>query len=283
MQRARIRIVAVVSVLGVAAAACSQSYDTTEVRASEDSSASASTTSIVRSQLPTTTVVPVRTRAATDADLTSAFGSLIGLLAADPALAELLAGGLELPDLARLAGIDLGQLELLALSPEQLQQLAIGVLGQPGDVLGQLARGAGGGPIDPAALLALLGGSVDIDGLSSGAVNAIVAALVAAIGDLRINPQLTLQLGELLDGLDPAQWGPINADPANAAFLALLLSAFIGANPVLADQLLQNEMLEPGLREMLTQLRQINATLSDAARAALLETLRQLFPGLVPT
>lgn len=277
------RIVAIVVTVGIAASACSTSSGTQQIESTPSGEqSSAPTTSIVRTQLPTTTTLPARAAAvpavATGDQLAGTFGSLVGALAADPSLAQLLAGGLELPDLAQLAGLDLAALEQLALTPAQLEALAGSVLAQQPPVIEQLALGQ----LDPAALLAVLGNAVPAGELASGAVGAIVAALIAAIGDLSINPQLTLQLGTLLDGLDPSQLGNISADPTNAAFFALLLSAFIGSNPVLAQQLLSNELLDPALRDLLTQLQALNATLSDAATQALLETLRQLFPGLIP-
>jgi hypothetical protein len=279
----RVRAVAVGTVLCVAAAACSNSADTTQIAADEVERKVAPTTSIVRTQLPTTTTtastttVPARA-AGSPATLAGTLGVLVNSLAADPSIARMLAGGLELPDLAALVGIELPDLEQLQLTMPQLEQLALSVLAQPQTVLSQLATG----PPDAATLLAVLGRSVDIGELTGGAIGALVAALVASIGDLRVSPQLTIQLGELLDGLDPAQLGPIAADPGNAAFFALLLSAFIGSNPLLAQQLLGNELLEPGLRDLLLQLQALNASLSDAATQALLETLRQLFPGLIP-
>ncbi len=180
--------------------------------------------------------------------------------------------------IAGVLGIDLGAIQQLGLSLPELTQVGAAVAAQPPAQRQQLAAA----PIDPAVLVALLAGSGDPAELGSGAIGALINGLLASLSDLRltVSPELTVNLGELLGELDPDGLGPVVADEANAAVFALLLSAFIGANPVLTEQLLENPLLEPGLQVLLGQLRDLNASLGDAAREALLRALRQLLPGL---
>ena len=148
--------------------------------------------------------------------------------------------------IAGVLGIDLGAIQQLGLSLPELTQVGAAVAAQPPAQRQQLAAA----PIDPAVLVALLAGSGDPAELGSGAIGALINGLLGSLSDLRltVSPELTVNLGELLGELDPDGLGPVVADEANAAVFALLLSAFIGANPVLTEQLLDNPLLEPGLQ-----------------------------------
>ena len=64
--------------------------------------------------------------------------------------------------------------------------------------------------------------------------------------------------------------------------LALLFSAVINSNPLLAQQLLDNPNLDPALRPILEQLAALGESLGSAASAALIDAINKLFPGLIP-
>jgi len=127
--------------------------------------------------------------------------------------------------------------------------------------------------------------SVDLNGLATGAVGSLVQGLLSSIGGLKfvISPEVTVNLQELLDQFDSAGLTPIFANPGNAGILALLFSAVINSNPLLNEQLLNNPDLNPALRPILEQLANLGDSLGAAAQAALLEAIKTLFPGLIPS
>lgn len=288
MSTGRVRIIAVLATVAIGASACAETGGTTRIQASEADPDLAPTTSIVRDELESTTTEAATATSVAPAPvgIDAALAQLVAGFAADPGLVGVLAGldgssGGEPLDPAVIAGalgIDLSAIEQLDLSLPELTQVGAAVAAQPPAQREELTAG----PIDPAVLVALLAGSGDPAELGSGAIGALINGLLASLSDLRltVSPELTLNLGELLGELDPDGLGPVIADEANAAVFALLLSAFIGANPVLTEQLLANPLLEPGLQALLSQLRELNASLGDAAREALLRALRQLLPGL---
>lgn len=284
MQRRRLSALAAATALAVTAGACSTSADTTAVDVeSVDADQAAPTSTIVRTPSSTTTSTTTVVRAATAAtstDPTAVLTSLLAQVAADPALLAQL-GQLDAVGIANLTGIDLGSLQLLGLTPDQITSLAQGVVASAPDVQQQLASGVP----DPAVLLGLLAGSLDAASLADGTIATIVQALIGAISGTRItvSPEVSFDLGELLGDIDPEQLGPIVANPSNASLLALLTSVWLGSNPLFTQQLLANPQLDPSLRELLSELQKISDSIGETARTALLEALYALIPALDPT
>ena len=274
-----------VLVVAVTAGACATSADTTAVDAVDvDDAPGAPTSTIVRVQPDadgsTTTTVPRSAQPANATqDPTTLLTSLLGQFAGDPALVAQLAD-LDAVGIANLLGIDLAALQQLGLNPAQLAALGQGVLASTPGVQTELLSGAP----DPAVLLGLLAGSLDPQSLADGTIATIVQGLLASITGLRIvvSPELTVDLGELLGDIDPEGLGPLAANPANASLLALLTSAWIGSNPLLARQLLANPLLDPPLRSLLQQLQELSGSIGDTAREALLTALYELIPALAP-
>lgn len=284
MQRRRLSALAAATALAVTAGACSTSADTTAVDVeSVDADQAAPTSTIVRTPSSTTTSTTTVVRAATAAtstDPAAVLTSLLAQVAADPALLAQL-GQLDAVGIANLTGIDLGSLQLLGLTPDQITSLAQGVVASAPDVQQQLASGVP----DPAVLLGLLAGSLDAASLADGTIATIVQALIGAISGTRItvSPEVSFDLGELLGDIDPEQLGPIVANPSNASLLALLTSAWLGSNPLFTQQLLANPQLDPSLRELLSELQKVSDSIGETARTALLEALYALIPALDPT
>jgi hypothetical protein len=204
--------------------------------------------------------------------------AILGQISANPQILTNVST-LDTAGLAQLFNLDLGSLQQLGLTGPQIQQLGQAALASPQSVQTAISAGT----IDPAALLGLLLGSVDINSLATGAVGALVQGLLASIADLRlvISPELTVDLQELFDQIDP-NGIPILANPDNAGILALLFSTVITSNPLLAQQLLDNPNLDPALRPILEQLAALGDSLGTAASAALIDAINKLFPGLLP-
>jgi hypothetical protein len=284
VQRRRLSALAAATALAVTAGACSTSADTTAVDVeSVDADQAAPTSTIVRTPTSTTTSTTTVVRAAaaaTSTDPTAVLTSLLAQVAADPTLLAQL-GQLDAVGIANLTGIDLGSLQLLGLTPDQIAALAQGVVGSAPDVQQQLASGVP----DPGVLLGLLAGSLDAASLADGTIATIVQALIGAISGTRItvSPEVSFDLGELLGDIDPEQLGPIVANPSNASLLALLTSAWLGSNPLFTQQLLANPQLDPSLRELLSELQKVSDSIGETARTALLEALYALIPALDPT
>lgn len=284
MGRRLVSSIAVLAAVAVTAGACSTAADTTAVDDVELSAEQAApTSSIVRTEAAaapsTTTTVAAATPALASGDPAALLTSLLGQFAADPALVAQL-GELDAVGIANLLGIDLSALQQLGLTPDQLTALAQGVVSSTPAVQDQLL----GGAPDPAVLLGLLAGSLDLASLADGTIAELVQSLLAAITGTRIvvSPELTVDLGELLGDLDPDTLGPIIANPSNASLLALLTSAWLGSNPLLARQLLANPQLDPGLRSLLEQLQTLSESIGETARTALLAALYALIPALDP-
>lgn len=278
-----------VVVVAMTGTACSRAADTTSVDADGGDAPSASinapTSSIVRSELPTTTATSQGSNAALGGgalgtgDLTSSLTGLLGQFVAAPGLVDQL-GSLDAIGAANLLGVDLSVLQQLDLSPAQLEQLARSVLSSSPQVQQQLLSGS----IDPAVLLGLLGDGLDLETLTNGAVAAIVQGLLGSIGDLDliVSPELSVNLGELLGELDLEGLEPLAVNPANASLIALVTSAWLGSNPLLAQQLLGSPLLDPVLKELLEQLSELSESIGETARQALLEALYELIPALDP-
>jgi hypothetical protein len=286
VQRRHLSVIASVLVIAVTAGACSRSADTTAVDAVDLPSGQAAPTSTIMRSDPSddgadapATSAPSSQLASAGTDPTAVLTQLLGQFAADPALLAQLSQ-LDAVGIANLLGIDLSAIQDLGLTPVQLTQLAQGVAVSAPSVQQQLVTGAP----DPAVLLGLLAGSLDLESLTDGTIATIVQGLLAAVTGLRIvvSPELTVDLGELLADLDPEGLGPLAANPANAALLALITSAWIGSNPLLAQQLLANPQLDPALRTLLQQLQELSGSIGDTARTALLEALYALIPALDP-
>jgi hypothetical protein len=276
---------AVAVTLAVTASACSRSSDTTSLSADDDiEESTTSTTSAIRTQQTTTTAVPVapvvNTVVPRSMDLTSTLGALVNQFAVDPSLLGQL-NGLDLAGLAGLLNVDLASIEQLGLAIPDIAQIGQAVVASPPDLLAGIV---GGGQIDPSALIGLLAGSIDLEALTTGAIGTLVSALLASIADFKvvISPELTVELSEILKNIDPEGLGSFAATPANAALLALITSAIIGSNPLLTEQLLDNPLLDPGLRGLLVDLQALGATLGDTATIALLQALDNLIPGGIP-
>jgi len=284
VQRRHLSTIAVVLAVAVTAGACATSADTTAVDAVDvDDAAGVSTSTIVRVERDaggsTTTVLRSSQQANTPVDPTTVLTSLLGRFAGDPALVARLAD-LDAVGIANLLGVDLSSIQQLGLNPAQLVSLGQRVLDSTSGVQAELLSGVP----DPAVLLGLLAGSLDPQSLSDGTIATIVQGLLASIAGLRIvvSPELTVDLGELLGDIDPEGLGPLAANPANASLLALLTSAWIGSNPLLAGQLLANPLLDPTLRSLLQQLQELSTSIGDTAREALLAALYELIPALAP-
>jgi hypothetical protein len=273
--------------LTLVASGCSRSVDTTQVSTQDaPKNAALPTSTMLRAEAVTTTTVALATPSQASNDLTAAPGSLpetlaaiVSQVSANPALLQQVST-LDPAGLAQLFNLDLSSLQQLGLTGPQIEQLGQAVLVSPQPVKDAIASGS----IDPAALLGLLLGSVDVDALATGAVGAVVQALLASIADLRvvISPELTVDLNDLFNQIDPDNVTPIFANPDNAGLLALIFSAVINSNPLLAQQLIDNPDLDPALRPILEQLATLGASLGSAASAALLEAINNLFPGLIP-
>lgn len=272
---------AAVAATCLAAAACSESSSTTEIAADEGSRGqSAPTTSIVRTGLTTTTTVAPRPSvppAPGEVDLVEVLASVAGAVASDPMLMQLLSGDLELPDIAELLGVDPGALAALELTPPDLEALAASVLAQPAAVLEQLATTP---PqlIDPGLIAALLASIPDPNELIGDLVAQLTQDLLAALPDgsgATVGPQLQRDLVAVLGRIDPDGLGVAVRDPNSAATVALLLSALLGENRGLVDQLLAGGVaLNPTEESLVRQLLALNASMGDVANQILLGALR---------
>ncbi len=271
---------AVVATICLAASACTESSGTSEISAdAAPRNESAPTTSIVRSNLSTTTTVaprPTVPPAPGQVDLVEVLGMIAGAVAEEPMLLQLLSGDLELPDIAELLGIDLGALAALELTPPDIEALAASVLAQPAAVLEQLAATP---PqlIDPALIAALLASIPDPDELIDDLVGQLTDELFAALPDgtgPSVGPQLQRDLVAVLGRIDPEGLGTAVRDPNDAATVALLLSALLGENRVLTEQLLGDGVpLNPTEESLVRQLLALNASMGDVANQVLLGAL----------
>jgi hypothetical protein len=287
VQRRQLSVIAMVAAIAVTAGACATSADTTAVDAGvggRDRQV-APTSTIVRTDAAvqdetTTTGEPSSTATGAATDPTTVLTSLLAQVAADPALVAQL-GSLDAVGISNLLGIDLGALQQLGLTPDQITAVAQGVLASTPSVRQDLLSGAP----DPAVLLGLLAGSLDLQSLTDGTIATLVQGLISAVTGTRIvvSPELTLDLGKLLGDLDPDKLGPIVANPSNASLLALLTSVWLGSNPLFTRQLLANPQLDPALRSLLTQLETLSDSIGETARNALLAALYALIPALDPT
>ena len=285
MQRRRRTLSACAVGLCVAftAASCSDVTDTTTVAADKvPSNTALPTTTMVIGSLPTTTTTvrpPVSVPSAAASDTTGTLAALVGQLAANPNLIPELPT-LDAAGIAELLGIDLDAIAQLGLTISQIASIGQSVLAAPPVVQADLTSGT----VDPTVLLGLLAGSVDVNALAQGAIAQVVQGLVESIGGqaVTISDQLASQLAAVLGNLDPEGAGQTAADPQNAQLMALLTSAFLSVNPLLTEQLLANPALDPQLHDLLVQLAAVGASLDDAAVAALILAVGQLFPGAVP-
>lgn len=286
MHRRHLSVIAVFVVTAVTAGACATSADTTSVEDIEVSSDQAAPTSTIvrtdRGATETTTTEVVRASELANAgtDPTAVLTSLLGQFAANPDLVAQLTQ-LDAVGIANLLGVDLAALQQLGLTPDQIAALAQGVVASTPDVRADLLSGVP----DPAVLLGLLAGSLDLGSLADGTIATLVQGLIGAVTGTRIviSPELSVDLGELLGDLDPETLGPIVANPSNASLLALLTSVWLGSNPLFTRQLLANPQLDPALRSLLSELQKVSDSIGETARTALLEALYALIPALDPT
>lgn len=290
MQRLRTILSPCVVVLVVAsgASACSRTADTTQVSTQSAPDSDALPTSTMMQAAPVTTTIqptaPASVSTASNAALLAGapetFASILSQISANPQLLAQVST-LDTAGLAALFSLSPATFQQLGLSGVQIEQIGQAVLSSPQSVRDSLAIGS----IDPAALIGLLLKSVDLNSLAAGAVGALVQALLGSISDLKfvISPEVTVNLNELLDQIDPDGIAPIIASPGNAGILALIFSAVINSNPLLNEQLLANPNLDPALRPILEQLGNLGASLGSVAQAALLDAINNLFPGLLPT
>lgn len=279
---------AVVVSLVATLTSCSKSYDTTQLKTVDAKErSSASTTSIVVATIPTTTVAavdPGQSVAASPAGIQSTLSQLVSSFASDPQLIAQIQGFAsgDLSSIAKLFGLDLSAINDLGMTVSQIESLGQTVVNSAPAVLNQLLAGTGTGSIDAGTLVGLLSGSVDINGIAQGAVAALVQMLSNTLikTEIKISPEITIYLDQLLKEIDPNGLGKISADPTNASFIALITSVILGANPLLAQQLLDNPLLDPKLKSLLDDLGSLNANLGETASAAILAALKALFPGL---
>lgn len=288
--RRAVNTAALVTVVAMMSAtvACSTSRDTRQISATKNQANTVvPSTSIVEGTIPTTTTlqkVELSSVPATQDTLSA----LLSQFAIDPTLvsqiAALTSGTPDVASIAKLLGIDLGAIQNLGLTPDQIMSLGATVTGSPDMLKDQLSKFTAGGAIDPAMIVGLLTSSLDMNTLAQGAIGSLIQAITKSLGEIRfeITPEVTVQLSELFKELDPNGLGHFAAEPANASLLALITSAVISANPLLAEQLLTNPLLDPALKDLLVQLQQLSTSLSDAAKIALFLAINQLFPGLIP-
>lgn len=279
---------AVVMSLVATLTSCSKSYDTTQLKTVDAKErSSASTTSIVVETIPTTTIAtidPGQSVAASPVGIQSTLSQLVSSFAANPQLISQIQGFAsgDLASIAKLFGLDLSAVKDLGMTVSQIESLGQTVVNSAPALLTQLLVGAGTGSIDAGTLVGLLTGSVDINGIAQGAVAALVQQLASTLihTEIKISPEITIYLDQLLKEIDPNGLGEISADPTNASFIALITSVILGANPLLAQQLLENPLLDPKLKGLLDDLGSLNASLGETASAAILAALKALFPGL---
>lgn len=280
--------IAVIMAVVASLAGCSRSYDTTQIDAvSKQPKRSASTTSIVVETLPPSTTIDYQTQQMTPAsftDIQSTLSQLVSSFAADPQLLgqlKALSNG-DLASIARMFNIDPAALDQLGMTVGQIEALGDSVNRSGTQLLQQLSSTRGGSPIDPGVLIGLLTRSVDLNGITKGAVAAIIQMLSNSLAkvQVQITPEITIYLDQLLKEIDPNGLGQVSADPQNASFIALITSVILSANPLLAEQLLQNPLLDPKLKDLLLSLQDLNANLGETASAAILAALKALFPGL---
>ncbi len=283
--------IAVVGAMAAGIAGCSKSSGTTQLKtvdAKEQSAAS--TTSIVVETVPTTTTIDFESTsqgAAPVANLQSTLSQLVSGFAADPQLlsaVKAISDG-DLAAIAKLFNIDLSAISQLGMTVSQIGSLGDSVAEAAPTLIGQLVAGAGGGsggPIDAGTLIGLLAGSVDINGIAQGAIAQLVQLLSDSLAktELKISPEVTIYLDQILKEIDPNGLGEISANPYNASFIALITSVILSANPLLTEQLLDNPLLDPKLKNLLSDLGELNASLGETASSAILAALQAIFPGL---
>jgi len=290
MQRSRTILGPFVALLvvAIAASACSRTADTSQISTQNLPNNAALPTSTMLQAAAVTSSVPSVSRGLASAPNNAApvtgppgtFATILSQISANPQLLSQIST-LDNTALAGLFSLNPASLQQLGLSGTQIGQVGQAVLSSPQAVRDSLATGS----IDPATLIGLLLKSVDLNGLATGAVGSLVQGLLSSIGGLKfvISPEVTVNLQELLDQFDSAGLTPILANPGNAGILALLFSAVINSNPLLNEQLLNNPDLNPALRPILEQLANLGDSLGAAAQAALLEAIKTLFPGLIPS
>jgi|GEM_PF-1175097 len=290
MQRSRTILGPFVALLvvAIAASACSRTADTSQISTQNLPNNAALPTSTMLQAAAVTSSVPSVSPGLASAPNNAApvtgppgtFATILSQISANPQLLSQIST-LDNTALAGLFSLNPASLQQLGLSGTQIGQVGQAVLSSPQAVRDSLATGS----IDPATLIGLLLKSVDLNGLATGAVGSLVQGLLSSIGGLKfvISPEVTVNLQELLDQFDSAGLTPIFANPGNAGILALLFSAVINSNPLLNEQLLNNPDLNPALRPILEQLANLGDSLGAAAQAALLEAIKTLFPGLIPS
>ncbi len=290
MQRSRTILGPFVALLvvAIAASACSRTADTSQISTQNLPNNAALPTSTMLQAAAVTSSVPSVSPGLASAPNNAApvtgppgtFATILSQISANPQLLSQIST-LDNTALAGLFSLNPASLQQLGLSGTQIGQVGQAVLSSPQAVRDSLATGS----IDPATLIGLLLKSVDLNGLATGAVGSLVQGLLSSIGGLKfvISPEVTVNLQELLDQFDSAGLTPILANPGNAGILALLFSAVINSNPLLNEQLLNNPDLNPALRPILEQLANLGDSLGAAAQAALLEAIKTLFPGLIPS
>ena len=295
MQRSRTILGPFVALLvvAIAASACSRTADTSQISTQNLPNNAALPTSTMLQAAAVTSSVPSVSPGLASAPNNAApvtgppgtFATILSQISANPQLLSQISTldntALDNTALAGLFSLNPASLQQLGLSGTQIGQVGQAVLSSPQAVRDSLATGS----IDPATLIGLLLKSVDLNGLATGAVGSLVQGLLSSIGGLKfvISPEVTVNLQELLDQFDSAGLTPIFANPGNAGILALLFSAVINSNPLLNEQLLNNPDLNPALRPILEQLANLGDSLGAAAQAALLEAIKTLFPGLIPS
>ena len=136
------------------------------------------------------------------------------------------------------------------LTPDQITAVAQGVLASTPAVRQDLLSGAP----DPAVLLGLLAGSLDLQSLTDGTIATLVQGLISAITGTRIvvSPELTLDLGKLLGDLATDKLGPIVANPSDTSFVGAADQRVAGVQPAVhTSSRLANPQLDPALRSLL--------------------------------
>lgn len=280
MRSTGLRTVAVVVATCVAAGACTESNGTSEVTTGAAPAADrVPTTSIARSAPTTSTTLaprPTVARSASRDEMVELLATIANAVAAEPLLLDLISGDLELTEIAQLVGVDPELLALADLTPADIEALAAAVLAQNAAVIEQIAA-TPPPSIDPGVLAGLLANIPDPNDVVAQITNQLAEELFSALPadePFVLGPQLQGDLTAVLGRIDPDGLGQAVRDPEDAATVALLLSVVLGENRVLVDQLLAVGLpMRASERSLIRQLLELDASLSDVARQAVLRAL----------
>lgn len=264
MQQRRTILTAVAAVVSLAlvGGACASAADTGEVSAASGR---------YGASLETSTTVPSLDGAAGGSSgpggkRAQATENLLNALAENPALLDDLEN-LTPDQLEELTGLESEELGTLGITPA-----TVGALGGVIDQIGS-ENDSGDEELSPetVSLLAAGGGAL----LTS--TGGLTAAAAAVLSDLNIDPatfavliataltvpaEVTSQLGELLQIVDPNGLGQFSGDTAALSVIAVLVGAILGRDPVALGQLVNAGDINPRFRGLIAWVANLATTLS---------------------